>query len=145
MARERHAGFLARSLAQQARLGIRGAGMRLVAAAFSSEVHRRVARIVVRGGRCRCVPGPEALEPGGGLDQGPVHAEVLVRQQPLPVGRPHHLVEQGPAHIVVHQALSVLGDDRGVEAALHQVHVQEPAVQQVVPGSSQKARSLRTE
>ncbi len=42
------------------------------------------------------------------------------------------LVEQGPAHVVRHQALPVLGEDRGVEAALHQVHVQEPAVEQAV-------------
>ena len=105
--------------------------MRLVAAALPPEVHRRVARIVVRGRR-RAFLGPEALETGGGLDQGPVHAEVFIRQQPLPVGRPHHLVEQGPAHVVCHQPLPVLGEDGRVEAALHQVHVQEPAVEQVV-------------
>ena len=59
MAHEGQPGFLARTLAQQVRLGIRGAGVRLVAPALPSEVHRRVARIVVPGRRCRFVLGPE--------------------------------------------------------------------------------------
>ena len=59
MAQKRHAGFLARPLAQQARLGIRGAGMGRVAPALPPKVHRRVARIVVRGRRCALL-GPEA-------------------------------------------------------------------------------------
>ena len=62
--------------------------------------------------------GAEALKAGRGFDQGPVHTEVLVRQQPLLVDRPHHLVEQGPARIVRQQPLQVLGEDRGIEAAL---------------------------
>jgi len=105
--------------------------MRLVAAALPPEVHGQVARIVIRR-RWRFLLGPEALATGRGLDQGPVHADVLVRQQPFPVGCPHHLVEQGPARVVRQPPLSVLGEDGGIEAALHQVHVQEPATGQVV-------------
>ena len=51
MAHKRQPGFLARPLAQQMRLGVRGAGVRLVASALSAEIHGRVARIVVRGRR----------------------------------------------------------------------------------------------
>ena len=56
---------------------------------------------------------------GGRFDQNPVHTEVLVRQQPLPFGQPHHLVKQGPAHIVVQQPLSVLGEARRIGTAFH--------------------------
>ena len=59
MAQERQPGFLPRPLAQQACLGIRGAGVRLVAPALPPKVHRRVARIVVQRWR-RSLLGPEA-------------------------------------------------------------------------------------
>ena len=125
MVQEGHPDFLLLPLVQQALLGIRGAGVGLVAPALPAEVHRRVVRILVRR---RSLLGPEALEAGRGLDQGSVHAEVLVRQHPFPLGRPHHLVEQGPTRVVCQQPLPVLGEDRVIEAAFHQVHVQEPAV-----------------
>ncbi len=68
----------------------------------SLEIHRRIARIVVPDEQCRFVLGPKALEAVRSLDQGSVHAEVFVRQQPLPVGRLHPLVEQGPVHTRIH-------------------------------------------
>ncbi len=82
--------------------------------------------------RWRSLLGSEALATGRGLDQGPVHADVLVQQQPFPVGCPHHLVEQGPARVMCRQPQPVPSEDGGIEAALHQVHVQEPATGQVV-------------
>ena len=51
MAQKIQFGFLANALVQQTRLGIRGAGVRFVAPALPPEVHRRIARIVVRGRR----------------------------------------------------------------------------------------------
>ena len=66
---------------------------------------------------------------GPGPDQGSVHTEVLVRQQALRIGPPHHLVDQGASRVVRQQPLPVLGE--GVEAAPDQAPVQEPAERQV--------------
>jgi hypothetical protein len=96
------------------------------------EVHRRVARILVGGVRGLAVPWLEALEASRGLDQGPVHREMLVREQVPLVGLSHDQLEQRSPHLVVEQPLTILGERRRIEAWFHQLHVQEPAEQEVV-------------
>ena len=53
-----------------------------------------------------------------------------MRQQALRIGPPHHLVDQGASCASSHYRFLV--NTRGIEAALDQAHVQEPAEQQVV-------------
>ena len=57
---------------------------------------------------------------------------VLALLVPPPRCLPHYLVEQSLGCPVLQQTPAVLGEHRRVEAALHQVHVQEPAKQETV-------------
>jgi len=101
---------------------------------FPMEVHRRVARIIVCPGGRVPIPSREALEARRSLDQGAVHREVLVGQQAAFMGLGHHFIKELLAHSVLQQPLTVLGEHRGIEAALHEVHVQEPAEQSAAGG-----------
>ena len=74
----------------------------------------------------------EALDTGRRLYQGPIHTEVLVRHQSTTVCLIRYLFEQFPLQLVSQQPSPVLGEHRRVEARLHQVHIQEPAIEQVV-------------
>ena len=102
-----------------------------VGAPLPMKVHRGVAPVAVVRGR-GSVSRLEALEARSRLDQRAVHGEVLVRQQASPVRRQDHLIGELLTHSVLQQPLPVLREHRGVEAALHQVHAQEPAEQQIV-------------
>ena len=73
----------------------------------------------------------EAPYARGCLYQCPVHAEVLIRHQAASVRHVRHLLEQLPSHPVSQESSSVLGEHRRIEARFHQVHVQEPAIEQV--------------
>ena len=69
-----------------------------------------------------------------GLDQGAVHAEVLVRQPALAIGRLHDQAEQLDDRVVFDQAFTVLGEDGGHPHAVVHGQADEPAKQQVVAG-----------
>jgi len=44
-----------------------------------------------------------------------------------------------------HQPFPVLGKNRWIKRIFHQVHIQKPAIKQVIVSCSQICRSLRTE
>ena len=123
--------LFARALAHQFRLGIRGAFVGGIRARLAAEIDRGVARIIRRVGVVGA-PGLKALKTGPGLDQRAVHGEVLIREQPFALRDPHHDIEELRGHLVFHQPLAVLGERRGIEGRLLQVHVEEPAKQDVV-------------
>ena len=62
----------------------------------------------------------------------PSSPEVLIRHQPAPVRLVRHLLEQLPSDPVPQKLSPVSGEHRRIEARFHQVHAQEPAVEQVV-------------
>ena len=117
----------------QARFGISRALMRCVRAPLTMEVDRRIARIVwwrlIHG---RLVFGPKALEAGRRFDQCAVDREVVVTQQSQASCLAHHLVEELLGNVMLEQPLAVLGEHGRIEARLHQVHIQKPAIQEVV-------------
>ena len=43
----------------------------------------------------------------------------------------HHFIRELLAHLALQQPPAVLGEHRGIEAGLHQAHVQEPAEKQM--------------
>ena len=106
--------------------------MSSVAASLSTKVHRGVATVTVRCGGWVTIPGPEALETGRRLDQRSVHGEVLVREQAVSVCCHNDFIEQCLTHMVLQKALTVLGEGGGIETGLDQVHVQEPAEEQMI-------------
>ena len=93
--------------------------MRLAAATLSPEVRLRVAP-TTRRGWIVLVPWAVALERGPRLEERPVHAEVLVREQPP------------AARLRLQQTLAVLGESGGVEGLVLDVQVEEPLEEQVV-------------
>src|SRR5438045_2386435 len=103
-----------------------------VRAALAVEVNRRVPRVVRRLCWWGLILTAEALEAGRRLNQRAVYRKVRVGQQPAPVGLDNHLVEELLSHLVLEQPLAILGEGARVEARFKQVHVEEPAVQQVV-------------
>ena len=94
MAGKAEPGFLARSFAQQLRLGIGRALVGLVAALFAVKVLPRIAR--ARTLR-RLILGPEAFQARPGFDEGAVCAEVLVAD---PASRPR---QRTPGFLVGHR------------------------------------------
>ena len=89
---EAELGFLAASLAIKLRLGIRGRGMRGVAALLAVKIALAIA---ARAGRiARTVLRPETLHRGPGRNLRAVDREVLVRQQPAQLVMIHELGEE---------------------------------------------------
>jgi hypothetical protein len=95
----------------QPRLGIGRALVRRVRAFLTSEVDRRVARIIrrrlIRG---RLVLRTETLQAGRSFDQRAINREVLIRQQPQCVCLAHHLIEELLSDNVAEQAPAVLAE-----------------------------------
>ena len=124
--------LLLRSLAVEPRLGVRARDVRLAAATPAPEVHLRVAPTTRRWRWILFVPRTVALKRGPRLQQRPVHAEVVVREQPPAARLGHHLGEEGTRHLRLQQTLAVLGEGRGVEGLVLDVQVEEPLEEQVV-------------
>src|SRR3974390_216686 len=57
---------------------------------------------------------------------------MIVAHQPSLSGLFHHRRKEQPPHLVLHQPLAVLAENRGIEAFFNQLHVQKPAKQQIV-------------
>src|ERR687883_2139805 len=89
-------GLLARALAAQPSLRIGPALVGGVRALLAVEVHPPIAGAAAIGPwRWRgFVLRPEALQARGRLDQGAVHAEMLVAQQAPLISLQHHFVEE---------------------------------------------------
>jgi len=121
---------LASALAVQPRLRIRLGGMGVVTALLSMEIPLAVAP----GTRTGTTPvlGPKALHRRPGLDQGAVHAEVLVGQELRSTRLVHHLAEEGPSNIRFEQPVPVLGEGRVISDRIIHRQPDEPAKQQVV-------------
>jgi len=128
------ASFFARSFATQPRIWIGRALVRRIRALLAVEVDPAIAWAAAIGpwwGRW-FVHGSKALETRCRFNQRAVYAEVLVTQQVQAIGLEHHRVEELAADAVAQQPRAVLGKCAVVEAGLNQVHVQEPAEQQVI-------------
>ena len=82
--------------------------------------------------RWRFVLGSKALETRRCFDQGAVHTEVLVAQHVQSIGLEHYCVEELATDAVAQQPRAVLGKRAVIEAGLEEIHIQEPAKQQVV-------------
>jgi site-specific DNA recombinase len=124
--------FFATPLLGQSSLGICRALVRRIRAPLTTEVDRRIARIVGRRTAGWSVLGAEALEAGRGFDQRTVHSEMLVAQQAQPSSLAHHLIEEPLGDVVLEQPSTVLGEHGRIEAGLDQAHIQKPPKQQVV-------------
>ena len=91
-----------RILLRHPRVRIGHGAVRGVASLFSPEVDRRVARIVVGGGRRgRRIDGADALLTRPGLEECPIHGEMLVREQAMIVGHDEHLIEERLGDVAV--------------------------------------------
>ena len=122
---------LAAALAIQQRLRVGARDVGLPAALLAVEVHFRVAatatpRWVI------LVAGAVALLRRPRLEERPVHAEVVVRQQPAAAGLRAHRKEELTRDVVRKQARPVLRERRRIERLVADVQVQEPFEQQVV-------------
>ncbi len=118
------------ALACQLGLGIRRGFVGLVAALGASKVTPtvvvRAIVIVVRGLRA------EALHRRPRLDQGAIHREVLVARELALAGLVDDCPKQRAGHVVLQQPLAVVAEGCPVPNLLRHVHVEKPAVQQVV-------------
>ena len=102
----------------------------VVAARLAVEVALAVAP---RGRRFpRAVLRAEALHRGPGVDQGPVHREVVARQKPLHVPQPHQRAQELPRYIRRKQPVAVVREHRRMpDGSVHR-QPDEPAEQQIV-------------
>src|SRR4030088_828258 len=123
-------GFLAPSLAIKLRLGIRGRGVRGVAALLAVKIALAIA---ARAGRIvRTVLRPETLHRGPGRNLRTVDREVLVRQQPAQLVMIHELGEELPRHVGLKQPIAVLREHRRHPYRLVHAEPDEPAIEKVI-------------
>ena len=80
----------------------------------------------------------------GRLYQCSAHVAVLIRHQTTAVRLVCDLLEKLPTSPVAQKSSPVLGEHSSIEAVLHQVHIQGPAVEQVVLQSWQKPSHCRS-
>lgn len=100
-----------------------------IGAPFAMEVHSGIARIVRGGGRRLW---REALERRAGLDQGAIHGEVLIGQEPRAAGLADHNIKEAAGHVMGQQPVPIRAEGAVVPPGLLQVHVQEPPEQDVI-------------
>jgi hypothetical protein len=79
------------------------------------------------------VLGPKALHRSPGLDQRTVHREVLVAHQLGSLGLFHHLSKEFRGGLMLDQPIPIVGECAVIERLLHEVHVQKPSKEEVVP------------
>lgn len=123
------AGLVALALLEQPGIGVRGAGVGVVAALLPFEVHlgvapRRCAAVIVLA--------LEAFVRGPGLDQRAVHAEVFVAGKSAPLGAELDALKEGASEVFVEQAFAVGTEGGVVPDLVFDVQAHEPAVEQVV-------------
>jgi hypothetical protein len=119
-----------RRLPRQPGLGIRHRAVRPVGAPLPMEADPGVVRI--HGTLGVVVHRPHALLAPPRLQQGPVHREVLPRQQLCRVGQVDGVRQELGGDCAVEQALPVLGEGGGVPRRRLQVEADNPAEEQVV-------------
>ena len=114
MAQKRHSGFLARPLAQQARLGVRGVGIGLVAPAFSPEAPDGLPGSSSVGGDGSSL-GRKLLRLAAASIRVPSTLKCSFDSSLSPSAAHTTSFEQGPAHVadvtlVVHSGTKELGE-----------------------------------
>ena len=129
-------GLFALRLAIQHALRVRRALVRVVAALFPTEVHARVAGILVLRGLDLGGIGPvlahEAFQAGPRFDERAVGGEVGVAAPAFLTAQVIDLGEEEFGHVGGKDALVVLGEDAVVKAAFAELPVQEPEPEQIV-------------
>src|SRR5262249_51827442 len=110
---------------------IGGRGVRVIAPLLAVEVALAIAPAALWR-RLSTVLRPEALHRGPGFDQGPVHAEVLVRQQRLDLWQRHYPDPETPRDIAFQKAIPFLAEYRRVPYCLVGRKPDKPAKQKVV-------------
>jgi len=124
----------------QARIGVGAAGMGVVAALLAFEVDFGVAPrgrgwvvvVVAVVDLVVAVFALEALVRRPSLDQGAVDAEVLVADEPRPVGAVLDALEEHARQVFVEQALAVGAEGGVIPDLVFDAQAHEPAIQQVV-------------
>ncbi len=114
------------AFAVQPAVGVGARFVSLVAAGLASEV------TAIGIGIVPIVLGHQALVSRPGLDQGAIHAEVLLGQPLLLIGLFEHFVEEDHHGLVFDQALTVLAEHGGHPARIVHRQANEPSKQQVV-------------
>src|SRR5262245_16031760 len=126
------ASLFALALLSQHCLRISGALVRCIRATLAMEVDRRIARIVRRSAGRRTILATEALETSRGFDQRAVDREVLIAQQVSVVSLANHRIKELLANLVLQQALTIFRERRAIKVRLDHVHVEEPAILEVI-------------
>src|SRR5437867_8137747 len=125
--------LFSRPLTHQTTVGIGRRLMGFVASFLAVKIHPAVSRISpILGSRPIFSLGSKAPAACPGLDQSPIHRKMIVAHQPGSSGLPNHRLEKQTPHLVLHQPLAVLAENRGIEAFFDQLYVQKPTKQQIV-------------
>src|SRR5680860_1065585 len=130
-------GFLAPALAGETGLGIGPGGVGRVRTGLPAEVDLGVSAWAPGGGVTAVlvislVFGSEALQGGGRLLEGAVHAEVLPGEELLRLCLSRDLLKEDIGHVGGQDTVPVLGEARGVPGSLRELQAHEPAEEQVV-------------
>ena len=122
--------FMPTTLACQARVGVRGRLVGVIAPRLPVEVHRRVAGII--GRRCGLILPLKTLVARPSLDQRPVHSEVLVRDQVHYPRLSQHRLEELLGDIPFPKTIPILGEHCRHPYRFVHVQANKPPEQQVV-------------
>src|SRR5680860_736518 len=130
-------GVVAPALAGEPGLGIGPGGVGRVRTPLPAEVDRGVSACAPGGDVTAVlvlslVFGSEALQGGGRLDQGAVHAEVLPGEEFLRLCLSPDLLKEDAGHFGGQDTVPVLGEARGVPGSLRAPQTPEPEEQPVV-------------
>src|SRR5574341_1334890 len=116
--------FFSWPLAHQKTVGVGLGLMGLVTSLLAVKIHPAVAWIAwVVISRLIFSLGPQTLKACPGLDQRPVHGEMIVTHQPALSGLSDHRVEKQPAHLMLQQPIAVLAEHRGIKTLFLKLHV----------------------
>src|SRR5262245_2847397 len=126
-------GLFARPLTHQTTVGIGSGLMGLVAAFLTTKIHPAVARISLSFIPRSIVSfRPKTLKASPSLDQSPVDCKMIVAHQPGPSGLSDYGFKKQSPHLVRHQPLPILAEDRSINTLFLALHVQKLAKQKIV-------------
>jgi len=106
--------------------------MRRIGALLPTEIHARIAGIVVAPTRLVARFAYKTLLSRPRLDQRPVDGEMLIRQQPMLCGHCQHRGEKHSGDVARQQPVAVLAEGRRVPDHVIQVEPHKPAEEQIV-------------
>src|ERR1022692_3339303 len=109
--------------------------MRVVAPLLAMKVYRWIAASGIAsliGWLALAILALKALVPGPGLDQRPVHREVIGGKQLTGARLLQYLLEESIGHFALQQTLTILGKYRHVPHCLVHIEPHEPAIKNVV-------------